>query len=378
MQDDNSRIENKKPSVEELCNLGITLWKCGVRDKDTAMKSAGISRILDAYKAKNIEATAYVGYLLYIDELRINEGDSKTRGINLLHYSANRGSVFARTTLNRLCFERYTESRAKCSDSSISGPLTDFYGKIIKINKSGVLTPIDAVLEYKDGINWLNLSVNLLFADDTIPRFETFKAAVISGIKEWEGNYNVFGGQDLKVTVNITTENRLIDNVIVFPVSEETATIMRKVSETIINKKGKAAITELIDNNRSMTAMGLRKWSTRSRKIIIIKMPEGSFDDAYEIKHVAKHEFGHALGLGDLYANKADNLEGVEMGTYSELDGFYISDKMYNLVMSDHHGPISNNDIEMVVLAFSEDKAQLYQKDDRFKEGISQALGRGN
>lgn len=378
MQDDNNRIENKTLSAEEQCNLGIALWNCGVRDNDTVMKNEGISRILDAYKEKSIEATAYVGYLLYIGDLRIKEGDSKTRGINFLHFAANKGSTFARTTLNKLCFERYIENHTKCSKSSVSGPLTDFYGKTIKINKSGVLTPIDAVLEYKDGINSLNLSVNLLFADATIPNFEAFKVAVISGIKEWEGNYNVFGGQVLKVTVNITTENRLFDNVIVFPVSEESATIMRKVSETINNKKGKAAITELIDNNRSMTTMGLRKWSTRSRKLILIKMPEGSFDDAYEIKHVAKHEFGHALGLGDLYADKAYNLDGVELGTYSELDGFYISDKMYNLVMSDHHGPISNNDIEMVVLAFSENRAQLYQKDDRFKEGISQALGRGN
>ena len=33
-----------------------------------------------------------------------------------------------------------------------------------------------------------------------------------------------------------------------------------------------------------------------------------------------------------------------------------INDKFYNLVMCDHHGPISNNDIEMVVLAFRENK----------------------
>ncbi len=95
------------------------------------------------------------------------------------------------------------------------------------------------------------------------------------------------------------------------------------------------------------------------------------------IRHVAKHEFGHALGLEDLYEERADRREGVPKGTYPELDGFYLCGRSYNLVMCDHHGPISNNDVEMVVLAFSENKAQLYQP-DRWKGRISDALGKGN
>lgn len=64
-------------------------------------------------------------------------------------------------------------------------------------------------------------------------------------------------------------------------------------------------------------------------------------------------------------------------GSQRELDGYYLTDKFYNLVMCDHYGPISNNDIEMVVLAFRENKAQLYQP-GHFKSVISKALGRGN
>lgn len=92
---------------------------------------------------------------------------------------------------------------------------------------------------------------------------------------------------------------------------------------------------------------------------------------------MAKHEFGHALGLGDLYASAVDSLSGVEKGTYAELDSYVINDKFYNLVMCDHHGPISNNDIEMVVLAFRENKMQLFQL-GRLKGKISSALGKGN
>ena len=45
--------------------------------------------------------------------------------------------------------------------------------------------------------------------------------------------------------------------------------------------------------------------------------------------------------------------------------------------MCDHHGPISNNDIEMVVLAFRENRMQNYQP-GKFRKEISDALGRGN
>ena len=93
--------------------------------------------------------------------------------------------------------------------------------------------------------------------------------------------------------------------------------------------------------------------------------------------HVAKHEFGHTLGLGDLYPSSVDSLAGVAKGTYAELDCYATGNREYNLVMCDHRGPISNNDIEMVVLAFKENKAQLYQPVRRMKK-ISSALGRGN
>lgn len=93
--------------------------------------------------------------------------------------------------------------------------------------------------------------------------------------------------------------------------------------------------------------------------------------------HVAKHELGYALGLGDLYQSTVDSLGGVKKGTYADLDSYAVTDSFYNLVMCDHHGPISNNDIEMVILAFKENRMQLFQP-MKLKGKISTALGRGN
>lgn len=83
------------------------------------------------------------------------------------------------------------------------------------------------------------------------------------------------------------------------------------------------------------------------------------------------------LGLGDLYREEKAKLPGVKKGSYSELDGFYVSDSFYNLVMCDHHGPVSNNDVEMVVLAFWKNKKQLYQPKG-IKGRVSEALGKGD
>ena len=140
-------------------------------------------------------------------------------------------------------------------------------------------------------------------------------------------------------------------------------------------KEHKLQMKDLLEQKRSFAINGL-KWRVNSRKFIYLQS-RGAFDDYEEIMHVAKHEFGHALGLGDLYASAVDALPGVEKGTYAELDSYAIKDRYYNLVMCDHHGPISNNDIEMVVLAYRENKMQLYQP-RKLKDKISSALGKGN
>lgn len=183
-------------------------------------------------------------------------------------------------------------------------------------------------------------------------------------------------GQPLSVRINLTTEQRMFDNVIVMPITSNVGETAQKFSDVIGTKSGKERMSEIIENKRSFATMGM-KWSVRSRKVICILSEDNSFTDYDEMRDVAKHEFGHALGLGDLYFSPVDSLGGVEKGEYFELDSFYVSDKIYNLVMCDHHGPVSNNDIEMILLAFRDNEMQLYKK-SKFKGKISEALGRGN
>ena len=104
---------------------------------------------------------------------------------------------------------------------------------------------------------------------------------------------------------------------------------------------------------------------------------DGRFDNPNELRNTARHEFGHILGLGDLYASETDGLEGVAAGQYEELSCFHLYGRQYHLVMCDPEAPVSNNDIEMVLLAFSSNRFQRFQSDSSGRE-LSEALGKGN
>lgn len=345
---------------------------------DRVLKNKGIDLILEAYNEKDPEATYIVARLLLDGYLRTNiDNNDNKRALTLMCRSANSGFVQARAFLNAYCEDRYQKQISSCeTDGKQYDSLVDFDGKPIKIDRQGVLTPIDAVLEREDGRNILTLSTNIKFVySDLIRTPILFENAVYDGLLAWQGDYVVFGGQQLTVRVKITNDDKLFDNLVVLTVSDDFGETIKSVSDFIGTNENKR-LSDMIDDKRSFAVYG-SKWTANSRKIIYLQSKDGKFDDYEEIMHVAKHEFGHALGLGDLYASKSDSLAGVEKGTYIELDGYAINDKFYNLVMCDHHGPISNNDIEMVVLAFRDNQKQLFQP-EKIKGKISYALGKGN
>lgn len=261
-----------------------------------------------------------------------------------------------------------------------NGALVDFDGMPIKVNRKGIFTPVDAVLEYKDGINVLTLSTDVAFAClDKVDAPTEFTRAVLDGLREWQGEYEVFGGQKLSVRVNLTCGKKIYDRILITPLIDEIKEFLTRGSKMVHSEKKKGILESIMNEADGSTIAGFRKWSVRSRKAIVLHPYNGTFGAYEDIKRVAKHEFGHVIGVGDLYADSSQYnfLSGVDRGTFSELDGYAIDNNFYNLVMCNGYGPISNNDIEMVILAFMENKQQLYQPQGKNKR-ISSALGRGN
>lgn len=341
-------------------------------------KNEGIRLLTRAAEANDAEACYWMGRLVLDGTIQPEGVDSVDHALKLLCVSANRGYLPARTFLNAYCDKRYrTHMRLRERMRPHEGQLLDFNGQPIYISCRGLETPVDAVLTHEGGRSVLTLSANILFlGDERLRDPQGFRETVLEGIKLWEGDYEVFGGQPLTVRMQLTHRPRLKDSVIVAAKTKEVEDLMILMGQ--LHKGGSMvpSIRQALASGRSFAFSGT-KWGTTTRKFICLQDDESHLENYEELRHLAKHEFGHVLGLGDLYACEADNLEGVAPGVYDELDGYRITNRTYNLVMCDHHGPVSNNDVEMIVLAFRDDRMQLYQPDE-CRGAVSDALGKGD
>lgn len=299
---------------------------------------------------------------------------------DMLYRSAIFGYLPARIYLNKLCQDSYNNSFSHI-DVTSNSPLVDFDGNVIEINKTGVKTPVDAVLMFKDGRNILKLTVDLklnIEQDEKgeLGNVDLFCNALRSGICDWAGTYTVFGGQLLEVVLDVTIGENSDDNIEIVPVTSKMKRAFKMIyDQDDFESDAQKDFLDGIANTYRSFAQIAGTWNTESKKKIFINTRD--LEDYSRIRSIMKHEFGHVLGLGDLYKNDGDGFTGVNEGSFKELDDFYIGDNVYNLVMCDSAGPISNNDIEMVVLAFESEEMQLYQKQNA-KDTISKALGRGN
>ena len=373
--------EMPKRIVEDMIDKktkahGETLRKNGLplfRSEDPIRQEQGLAMILQAAKWEDKEAAEFVVGLI-VRGVLYPTGDEELPPYVMigLRKRANHGDMRARSLMDDYCLRRYKYlMRDRLAAPKQNGPLVGFDGKPIKIKRKGMLTPVDAILSYENGFNRLDLKVCVFFPQEDFGEVKdvaALKKAVLDGIRMWQGTYSVFGGQRLKVVVDAQEVSVRYDSVYVY--------VVTPAQKEEFLKKASDSVKRFLEQNRTFMSMG-RKWSVRGFKSIKLCSEDPTFSDCEEICHAVKHEFGHLLGLGDLYSNKGDGLPGVQKGTFTELDGYYISNKRYNLVMSNHHGPISDNDVEMVVLAFQKNKEQLYQKTKK-KDKISIALGRGN
>lgn len=380
--------------IEEKYIWGKVLYFQG--NAPMERRERGWEYLNEAYNGGHVDAGFMIGYVAFAnpfsEELYLRRGDGTTTtltrdmGWKMLWEAAAAGSVRAKNYLDQIC-----EKPARTADSpaepdhpertvfrDYKGPLKDFDGKVIDLRKEGLRTPVDAVLKYEDGMNILDLSLNLqfIYPDPIGEEQAAFEKAVKEGIKAWEGTYEVFGGQKVTVRLHITEEDRLFDNVIVLAYTESYKKEMDKFVEKTKDVSFLKKKNYLVQNTAAST-LAFSKWSATGRKGILLKPVTGSFADAEVMKDLTRHEFGHVLGLGDLYVAEGLGFEGVKPGTYYDLDPFYVSGGRYHLIMCDPRGIISGNDIEMVILAFSTNRMQLYQKG--IPGGvISEALGRGN
>lgn len=324
-------MRNSK-SAEELFQEACSLYFTPGASAPERRK--GLDLFRRAANQHHAEAMFLFGRSILTDKklgLMITEQTIRTAWASIYN-AAVFGSLSAKHFLDQVCRERYEEAFPPQESAMEAGPLKDSDGKVIRIKRTGLLTPVDAVLDYQNGENVLTLSADLVF--ETLEKLEdadsedAFCKTVIEGFREWEGSYEVFGGQKVRIRTEFSVNQNSFDRVRIIAGDQE-------LDRMIMDAFQKAPWTDqtAYENSAAVTSIGFRKWTARSRKFILFRHAGKLIQDPERLKHYAKHEFGHVLGLGDLYQSAAHGLKGTESEGFAELETYEIIPQKYNLVM---------------------------------------------
>lgn len=277
--------------------------------------------------------------------------------------------------------------------------LEDFRNEVIDIDVSG---PVDARLTWENGKNILRLSVKVAFIGMptgaalwnqatalTAQKLQTRKRDALAGFKDWAGQYKVFDDQDVQVEVTTQEVSGGGDScVVVKLLTEEDLTRIRE--EVIFGEQVAKGLSRSVvlsawgDGAESFwdnfnPARYLVDWNHDISKLMFL----GPKTTSQENREKAMHEFGHPLGLGDMYSDNSwpiamDGVDASMVKLFLGLEAYATKDatgQITNIdgVMFDHGKKPIGKDIEMVILAFQTGQRQNFQKQGGFG-AISEAL----
>lgn len=272
--------------------------------------------------------------------------------------------AIAKKRLNGLCLELSSNYFINCPKKS--GVLRDYDGKEISFDRGNI--PVKGTLKFsEDGAVFL-IEVNVLMRRISDMRLTKPVRPIIQGIKQWQGNYLVFGGYPIEARVKCTTELRRRSSLIVNIFDDETTDSIADILKKF-GKRGKRSASILSARRQSAASVG-KSW--RLGAVKYINLYEQDLLNIPRCKFLMRHEFGHILGLDDMYQERSEGRKGV-YEVYPDIEMFRIKGNIFNMIMCSEDAPVTFKDIEMALLAYRDGIIQRFQQTNG-KGEISQAL----
>lgn len=296
---------------------------------------------------------------------RICEAAGDADGAKRNYYDAVRrySSSRARLALNALCSKliaEYSTGEVK------TGELRDYDGNIVAFDRRDI--PVCARLIFDGQKSVMDIRLNIVQRNMADMSLTKPARAVIQGIKQWQGSYRVFGGYPLEIRISCTYELRRSKSLIINVLDDETTDSVGSMLSKL-GKRGKRG-AEILNARRQSAAVIGNTW--RPSGVKYINIYEKDLLSVPRCKYLLRHEFGHVLGLDDMYAEAADGRAGVKE-VYPDIEMLRIRGSIFNMVMCSADAPVTFKDAEMALLAYRDGEIQRFQPRNG-KGDISRAL----